>query len=205
MNLKDNFSTLKFLYTHCKLSVETLKAIQKNQDTIDLVKLSEDFFNSASLSRSLSSQIFRYSIIQYSSFLDEYKLFNVSLEDEFKERILNVRKKNSWGLKMINTRWPDLQNYRNNIIAHNLKINGKSFFSNYENKVYQYKVPGNIEEQELFISILEKICSNIYYEFENILQETNFYSQNIESNLKIIVEDNFWLKEEISEIEKNMN
>lgn len=204
MTLKDNFASLKFHYTHCKLSVLTLQSIQSNQDHLNFVQLSDDFFNTATFSRSLSSQIFRYSIIQFVSFLDEYASFNNSLDDKL-EKIIDVRKKNSWGLKMINKKWPDLRKYRNNIVAHNFNINGQSFFSNYENKKHEYRVPGNLNEQLFLIKIFEKICSNIYFEFETILQDTTFHQQNLDENLKIIIDENFDLINEIKLIEVNMN
>jgi len=44
----------------------------------------------------------------------------------------------------------DLRKYRNNIVAHNFNIDGQSFFSNFENKKYEYKVPGSLKEQLFF-------------------------------------------------------
>ena len=72
----------------------------------------------------------------------------------------------------------DLRKYRNNIVAHNFNIDGQSFFSNFEKKKYEYKVPGSLNEQLFLIKILEKICSNIYFEFETILQDTEFHQKN---------------------------
>lgn len=206
MKLTENFLSLKFLYIHSQQSVLSIDSIRASQEIVNQLKYSNDFYNSVSFSRSLCSQLSYFSIIQFCSFLDEYENFNSNLNEgnDIKERILKIRKKNKYGLRTINKKWPDLKNYRNNILAHNLQIKGKSFFENEENEILEYKVPGNLNEQILFIKIVEKICANIYFEFEDILDKTEINNYNIMSNLKIVIDDSLDLKNEIKLIDEEM-
>ena len=96
-------------------------------------------------------------LIQFKSFLDEYKNFNESnFDKKYAESIRRVRNINQYGIKRI-SKWKDLEKFRNDILAHNFRANKKSFFNNPNNEVYEYLIPDSLNEKKVCLMIMQKI------------------------------------------------
>lgn len=201
-NLGSNLNTLVLLATRIKLSVITFEKILENTDYLNKIKYSEGFYEKVGFQKSLRGLIAEHMIIQFCSFLDEYKKFNPkNIGQEYTEKIKIVRKKNKYGIRRID-QWKNLYDYRNQIAAHNFDIKNKSILSNKEIK--EYSIPSTFYEISIFYKICEKICHNIFIVFPEFVVKVDLdiklgdkvrYKRNL----------NFDFEEELEMIEKNMN
>ncbi|MFC7356697.1 hypothetical protein ACFQO1_03285 [Jejudonia soesokkakensis] len=200
-NLKANLYSLAFLITRIKVSVYTLQETIENQSELRKIKFSDNFLEKFEYPNLIIASISEYSIIQFCSFLDEYKKFNPSyIGTEYSERIKNVRLKNKYGLQRIQ-KWKDLYDYRNQVAAHNFDVKKKSILSS--KQIIEYNIPDTIEEKTLFYNICLKISQNIFSEFEEIRESFDF-DFNLTHKLKIKKNESFDLNEELKLINENM-
>ncbi|WP_226065515.1 hypothetical protein [Kaistella polysaccharea] len=202
--LVEVYKGLSFLFTQTKLTVISIEKCLIKSEYINEIQFDEEFYNRTPFSNSIRALLSNYSVIQFCSFLDEYKKFNQTLTDNesLKARIRKVRDKNKYGLKRIN-KWTNLYDIRNQLLAHNFQIKNKSFFDNEENKVYEYSFPDTLNEKLVFLKIMEKICMNIIEEFDEILLISNIAEYKMSEHIKInkgIID----LETEMNEIEKQM-
>jgi hypothetical protein len=199
--LISNFYSLGFLATHIQLSVYTLQQTYENDKFLNKIEYSDNFLNQTTFSNSLKGIIANYSIIQFCSFLDEYKNFNSKyIGQKYFERIKKVRRKNHYGIQRIN-QWSDLYNFRNQMVAHNFDIKNESVFLKKE--LINYKIPDTLDEKILFYKIILKICQNISSEFQELNDEIDL-NFTITKKIKILKNLDLDLDKEIDLIEKNM-
>lgn len=186
--LKNVIKTLFNLQTQIFLIVETLNEIDDNQHMLKKIKLQNYFDKSMNLQNSSHALLSNYSIIMFSSFIEEYnKYFNPShLSSVSSERIQRVKKKNIAGMKRIK-KWKDISRFRNHMIAHSFRFNRESFFS--ENiKKLEFKIPNTLSEKNLFAGITNLACMNIRDEFmEYVVQFDN--NQVMLDKMKLIGEN----------------
>ena len=202
--LVEVYKGLSFLFTQTKLTVISIEKCLLNSEYLNEIQFDEEFYNKTTFSNSVRGLLSNYSVIQFCSFLDEYKNFNHTLteNENLKARITKVRNKNKYGLKRVN-RWTNLFDIRNQLLAHNFQIKNKSFFDNVENKVFEYSFPDSLNEKLVFLKIMEKICLNIIEEFDEILLISNIAEYKMSEHIKInkgIID----LESEMTEIEKQM-
>ena len=132
------------------------------------------------------------------SFLDEYnKHFLFKSEPEFKDRILAIKKIAKPAFKKINE-WTDLREYRNQMIAHNFRINDDAFSFN---MLGQYNAPRTYRDIVLLRRHLMMIQGIIEAEFTSEMTNVNAYIQsfpvqeqqvnydNIETDIKTVVDE----------------
>jgi hypothetical protein len=111
------------------------------------------------------------------SYLDEYnKNFSTECEPEYKSRILEAKKIAKPAYKEI-SKWKDLKDYRNNMIAHNFRIDGKDFSFN---MLGQYNAPRTYRDIVLLRKHLIMINSIIQAEFEFEMTKINSYIDSFE-------------------------
>ena len=111
------------------------------------------------------------------SFLDEYnKHFQAKSEPEFHERILSVKKIAKPAYKKMKE-WKDLREYRNNMIAHNFRINEDVFSFKMSG---QYKVPRTYLDLVLFRKYLMMIFGIIEAEFSDHMPKINDFIKSFE-------------------------
>ncbi|MDN3656862.1 hypothetical protein QWZ08_14540 [Ferruginibacter paludis] len=109
-------------------------------------------------------------IMNICSYLDEYDdKFTTNPEPQFKSRILEVKKIAKPAYKQIR-RWKHLNDYRNNMIAHNFRIDGKEFSFNL---LGQYNAPRTYRDLALIRKHLVMIHTIIEAEFEDVMQNIN--------------------------------
>ena len=146
-----------------------------------------------------NSYLSEYLIILVCSFIDEYNNhFIPSKSDILGDRIHLFRQKISPVMKKIN-KWDGLQNYRNTILAHNLRIKGKTpVLSNIENNKTTFNIPNTHDEILLLGELVALITKNIGVEFPELLPKINF-NDNI-ANQMIIPHDIIDFKKEFESI-----
>lgn len=109
------------------------------------------------------------------SYLDEYnKNFLHNAEPQFHERIKTLKKIAKPAMKKINE-WTDLHTYRNQMIAHNLRINGNDFSFI---KLGQYKAPRTYLDLVMLRKHLMMLHGIISAEFCKELQIINQFLNN---------------------------
>ena len=200
----ETYKGLSFLFTQTKLTVISIEKCLNNNEYLNEIHFDETFYNQTPFSNSIRALLSNYSTIQFCSFLDEYKRFNPTLtnNENLKSRIIKVREKNKYGLKRI-SKWKNLYDIRNQLLAHNFQIKNKSFFDNEENIVYEYSFPDTLNEKLIFLKIMEKICLNIIDEFNEILEVSNIADYKMSEHIKI-KKENINLQWEIINIEGEM-
>ena len=163
--LKNVIKTLFNLQTQIFLIVETLNEIGNNYQVLRKIKLENFFDKSMNFEVSSHTLLSNYSIIMFSSFIEEYdKYFNPShLSGIDSLRIIKVKEKNRAGIKRIRM-WKDISRFRNHMVAHSFRFKNKSFFSD-DMEELRFKIPNKISEKNLFAGIAHLICLNIRDEF----------------------------------------
>jgi hypothetical protein len=139
-----------------------------------------------------NSYLAEYIIILICSFLDEYNDNFIPKKNHLlHDRILNFRKQ----IKPVLTRiakWKDLKKYRNNILAHNLRLkDNTSIFSDTLERI-DYNLPNTPDEIRLLIELSSLITKNIGGQFPELLQNFNFDEKIIDkANVPISDKINF--------------
>lgn len=111
------------------------------------------------------------------SYLEEYnKNFSTACEPEYKSRILEIKKIAKPAYKEI-CKWKDLKVYRNNMIAHNFRIDGKDFSFKL---LGQYNAPRTYRDIVLLRKHLNMINSIIQAEFDYEMTKINNYMDSFE-------------------------
>lgn len=126
----------------------------------------------------LYTAVFCQTLILTDSLLDEYDKFFTSTDEIQKERISRTKKIVKPAIDRIR-RWTDLKNFRNNVLAHNLRIKNQHQVSVFiSGKWHKYNIPSStLDLQILFgcISQITNIISNVhskeYEQFKNELPE----------------------------------
>lgn len=170
IELKNIILTLINLQSQIHAVTKSLNKVIDNRKHLDIIKFEDYLADRVTLSGALNGILSNYTILQYCSFLEEYnKYFIPSLfETEYKERIIRVRKRNKPGLKRINL-WKDIFDFRNQMVAHNFRVDKESFFS--ENlPELKYNIPNSTSEKNLMDGIIYLICWNIKLEFPELIE-----------------------------------
>lgn len=193
-NLIFCYKNLNTLYVNIRANLSFIESITNFSNYIDKVEISDEFIrnNEITLSFAINTTLVAYLNILQNSFLDEYThQFNYEKYSDKKlsERIHKIQNFNKPLLDIINQKWPNINSFRNNCSAHNLRIQKSK--KNYESvfqqeNILDYKIPYYFVEHRLFFEIIEIIINNIYFEFES---EINDYESII--NLKITDKINF--------------
>ncbi len=132
------------------------------------------------------------------SYLDEYnKHFLSKAEPEFKDRILTVKKIAKPAFKKV-MEWSDLREYRNQMIAHNFRINDDAFSFN---MLGQYNAPRTYRDIVLLRKHLMMIQGVVEAEFTSEMTNVNDYIKsfpvkeqqinydNIEADIKAVIDE----------------
>jgi hypothetical protein len=111
-------------------------------------------------------------LLDVCSYIDEYnKHFSSKSELQFKDRILSVKRIARPAFKKINE-WSGLKEYRNQMIAHNFRVNEDIFSFN---KLGQYKAPRTYADIAMLRKYLMMVQTIIEAEFQNELANVNPY------------------------------
>lgn len=116
-------------------------------------------------------------LLDVCSYVDEYnKHFLNKAEAQFKERILSVKKIAKPAFQKVND-WTELKEYRNQMIAHNFRVNGDTFSFN---RLGQYNAPRTYSDIALLRKYLMMVQTIIEAEFQPELPYVNPYIKSFE-------------------------
>jgi hypothetical protein len=164
--------TLGYLASQIKLTYDTAFLTMENKSKLSEIKYKDDFYNkTGTFDEYIYSICCSCLIIQCCSFIDELEQeLNPKKFPLFRKRIILFKKICKPALNRIR-KWKDLKNYRNNLIAHNFRINGKSIFS-YKNKV-EYSIPNTPDEYKLLADLVFLMACQIVLFFPREMNSTN--------------------------------
>lgn len=172
MQVESSIHILFQLATKIKWISETELVTFMNRDYLLQIKYSDNFFNKINYPTSVSGICQDHLIIFCCSFLDEYeKVFTPSQFPNETDRILKLKKITLPAYKQIK-KWKDLKKIRNNIIAHNLRIKGKSILDH--NEKVKYNIPTTNEEYTLLADLIFIIAENIHLVFPETTDKIDF-------------------------------
>ncbi len=198
-SLINTIKTLLQLQNQMKVLIDTMNRIEENESLLNTIKLNIPF-KKFSFKNTVNAYLSNYSIIIFCSFLEEYNqnFIPAKFDDYYKDRIINVKKKNKPGVKRINE-WNGLINFRNQLVAHSFDIKGKSFFSS-EIEHLEFKIPNTISEKNLFYGIVYLMCVNISEEFYEIILEIQKKPNEIMLDKMKIVSENIDSEKELNKL-----
>ena len=142
----------------------------------------------------LLNSLFYMAVIDSYSYLDEYEqVFGVKTESEFKNRTIDVKTINRPLTNKIKE-WKDLGNFRNQLLAHNLRQgkNGQFIFGL---ETLDYNAPRTITDLFLLSNLIQFITQTFHLEFAAELKHSS--SDSFKDNLK---DTKLLTREEVSKI-----
>jgi len=142
----------------------------------------------------LLNSLFYMAVIDSYSYLAEYEqVFGIKTENEFNKRVIDVKTINKPLTNKIKE-WKDLGNFRNQLLAHNLRQgkNGEFIFGL---EKLDYNAPRTISDLFLLSNLIQFITQTFHLEFSPELSTAT--SDNIKDNLTTIKQ---MTKEEVSKI-----
>lgn len=120
--------------------------------------------------QALNVMTFEHCCILISSYFDEYhNHFSKNLSQEEKDKITPCYKRIKKELNL----YPDIKKFRNQVIAHNLRVDQKSVPVN--TKLNSYKVPQNIMELSVVITCIEYLTIIVNRNFPNAFSRVSNY------------------------------
>jgi hypothetical protein len=173
MNIESSIRILFQLATRIKWISEIDLVAYMNFDSLNKYQCIDSFYN-LPFPISVSAICQDYLVVQSCSYLDEYdNYFTIKNFPNEKERILKLKRIVKPAYKKIKS-WKDLKKMRNNIIAHNHRVNGESIYDSVEKVTYI--VPSSNEEYTLLADLIFIITQNIEPVFPDIVKSMNFSS-----------------------------
>jgi hypothetical protein len=161
----------------------------RNQLLVDFEFPTKDSSKIIDKDLTLLNSLFYMTIIDSVSFLDEYQqVYGVKTETKYKDRIIITKAINKPLISKI-CEWKDLRDFRNNLLAHNLRKgkNGDFVFS-IEN--LDYNAPRNLNDLFLLTNLIQFSTDTIYSEFENEIKEyASKSTKEIKPNYRILTKD----------------
>lgn len=210
MQLTSSIRILFQLATKVRWISETELVTFMNSNYLKQLKYNDDFYNALPYPTAVSGICQDMLMIFSCSFIDEYeKEFTPSKFPDEANRILELKRITMPAYKQIK-KWKDLKKIRNNIIAHNHRINnGKSIFDSKER--ITYNIPATNEEYTLLADLVFIIAEKIHFIFPELIKEIDLSKTlrdylNIKSEKKSEKINSFRLYKQIEkEIEENKN
>ena len=139
--------------------------------------------------QSLFYYIMDLGLILTVSYLDElnkffYKAVKIEKGESYSKDLMKILKTYK---SVIEKRFPDLRDFRNNYLAHNMRIDKQ----NYKNVVLdgdlrKYKVPQNTHDYIFLTNCIKNINILILYFFSNALTEAQNYQVSTFNNLPLL-------------------
>jgi hypothetical protein len=161
----------------------------RNQLLVDFEFPTKDSKKIIDKELTLFNSLFYMTVIDSVSFLDEYQqVFGVKTEKKYKDRIIITKAINKPLISKI-CEWKDLRDFRNNLLAHNLRKgkNGDYIFS-IEN--LDYNAPRNLYDLFLLTNLIQFSTHTINSEFENEIKEfASKTTKDIKPNNRILTKD----------------
>ena len=142
----------------------------RNQLLVDFEFPTKDANKIIDKDLTLLNSLFYMTVIDSVSFLDEYQqVYGVKTETKYKDRIRITKAINKPLISKI-CEWKDQRDFRNNLLAHNLRKgkNGDFVFSIED---LNYNAPRNLNDLFLLTNLIQFSADTIFSEFENEIKE----------------------------------
>ena len=193
--ITESLKTLLHLGTQISFFDNVISEYKKNEQYLNEIKL-QGFYSDKPFTKTVSGFLQNYQTIIICSLLDEFdREFTPIKHPNFSDKILNVKKITKPIRKRI-SQWKDLKNFRNHILAHNLRENNNSIFSN-KNILKTYKIPFSNSEHQLLVQLsllIVNLTSEIFQDIvskidstENILSRINLEYNEINTQEEYLV------------------
>lgn len=165
MQTKKLYESL-FILHKCNLNIERLRnLLQSFEGTLEK---DSDY-----------ALLFTYHInLEALSFLEEFRDGFSKVEQQYSDRIREVRKISSPVLKRIH-KWKDLEKFRNNIVAHPWRHKGQFVLPE-----QFYNIPRNWFEVTILVNLMNYLWTLIKIEFEKEYADSLKYIATFETNSK---------------------
>lgn len=196
-----SYKVLSHLATQVLFFIEVHETYSDNELYLNQVRFKGHYSNMP-LAKAISGSLFNYSLIICNSFFDEYnEEFTSSKHPEYTDRINRLKKITKPVIKRL-SKWTDFKNYRNHLLAHNLRVNGVSIFDTGFLKK-DYKIPHTNTEIILLANMMKIITYCISLEFPELVENIN-WNENIlsKTNFDIVEVD---IEKEIAELWTQIN
>lgn len=166
------------------LKVQLMIILEENEDLIKEFKVKAEY-QLVETKTLLDIQIKEYCIINICSYLDEYeKYFNANyIGDSVKIKISETKKILKPFIREIKRNY-DLKDYRNHILAHNLRDNSSSLIMGNISRTYNF--PKYTKEFVSINEIIRMIMSIILNQFQNDLPD-NYWEDRVINSETIIL------------------
>ncbi|NQX81485.1 MAG: hypothetical protein HRT66_05770 [Flavobacteriaceae bacterium] len=170
--LTETLKTFLHLSTQIKFITTINYTYRDNNEYLDNIKL-VGYYKKYSFSNAVSGNLQNYAMIIICSFLDELnKELTPKKHPGYSDRIMHIKKSIKQIIKRIN-KWTNLQDYRNNVLAHNFREKNTPIFSNNREKK-TYKIPYSNSEHYLLSELILLITQIITKEFDDIVSKIDF-------------------------------
>lgn len=103
--------------------------------------------------------------IQTVSFLEEFKRFKVPAEDELHGEVLSMRKALKPAIKGLEE-WSELREFRNSVLAHNLRSQSDAYNSVFQRGLDSYDAPKNGHDFAVVISCVSIVKQAVEHRFK---------------------------------------
>ncbi len=164
-NIKYAIQTLTYLWGQASLLFAACVEVNFHRDKFK--RHITNYSPNATLDKVVVSGLVNYNLIVVCSFLEEWNNeFNSSNIPEFADRINKLKLFTKPILKKI-SKWSGLKEYRNVVLAHNLRIKGGSSVFDSSNDI-EFKVPNSSTEILLINSLVSILMTYLLDEFSDI-------------------------------------
>ncbi len=196
-----SFKTLTHLTSQVLFFIEVHETYRDHEEYLNNIKF-KGFYSKFPLAKAISGSLLSYALIISNSFFDEYNdEFTSSKHIEYADRINSLKKITKPVLKRL-AKWTHFKHYRNEILAHNLRVSGSSLFdSTFEKKAY--KIPYTNSEIILLANMMQIVTNCISLEFPELVEKLD-WSENILSKTNIEYNE-IDVEKEVSEIISQIN
>lgn len=174
--------TLLTLGTQIKFLIDAHETLTENGDYLNQVKFKDPHHANLPLDKSISGFLQNYMKIISCSFLDEYNGELVpSKHSLYADRIRRLKKITKPVINRIN-QWKDLKEYRNILLAHNLRAKGKSLYSTDTGQLH-FNIPHTNDEHVLLCELLIILTTILSQEFQDVFSQLD-WTETLKAKLK---------------------
>ncbi|GAB4036703.1 hypothetical protein [Spirosoma jeollabukense] len=161
------FKAMVHLLTQINLSIHAAEKIKEESEVFRFLIQFDGYYSRFPADLAVGAVLYNQALLLSCSMLDEFhREFTIHACPEWKNRIIKFKRQIRPVTKRI-AKWTDLKTYRNEILAHPLRIEGQSIFEKAD-KSLKYNIPFTNREIKLLCELLGLITKNIGVEFPEL-------------------------------------
>lgn len=180
--LLSSFKILNHLATQVSFFLKIYIVHSENCEYLNQVKLQHPY-SKIPLNQAVSAALISYTLIICKSFFDEYnEEFIPNKHPHYSDRIIRLKKITKPIMNRVK-KWKDFTDYRNAILAHNLRIKGVSIFDDESDK-RRYEIPFSDSEYLLLVNLVIMLTQIVRSEFPELYSKLD-WSETIASKTDV--------------------